>query len=227
MGVLASPLIGIRSCRIGNVWSGYAGFVEGVARMGHGLPFFPFLTNFLHLPIRSHQGEQTEMPVLRVVPGRLVIMLTYAAGRRLPGEGFKEKQENAKAYSQLQCPCSFNRSCRFRHRLVGQDRQGYTSESFAADQTRARRWKPAPGSGGRRTQRPAKIHLPTTAPCRRHRPTTTIRIWRGELRTWRSSWPITPRRPRAAKTQAASKPLIAPSGRIQMDVANFTPKRRQ
>ena len=104
--------------------------------------------------------------------------------------------------------------------LWAQDGQGYAPDYSAADQA------PAPVSSQPQMvaagqPRPPKMRPPTTALCRRPK-TTRTRIWRNEFQTWRSSWRTTPKRPRRPSPQAPTKPLIAPSGRIQFDVANFT-----
>ena len=47
-------------------------------------------------------------------------------------------------------------------------------------------------------------------------------IWQSAFQTWRSSWPTSPRPRKPGGARCPRKPLVAPSGRIQFDVANFT-----
>ena len=89
--------------------------------MGDGLLVFPFLTEFSHLPIRSNEGEQTEMPFLRVVQpcSRNVHPRDGASASR---ELFKEREDDAQAYFHLQCLRARHRACRLRDRPVGTGR---------------------------------------------------------------------------------------------------------
>ena len=64
------------------------------------------------------------------------------------------------------------------------------------------------------------IRRPTTGCC--HRQAVLIQIWRNGLRTWKNSWAKYAKAADDAKSAPPTKPLIAPSGRIQFDMANFS-----
>ena len=106
--------------------------------------------------------------------------------------------------------------------LRAQDGQGYAPGNFAADQTRAPEIGDQPqmvAAGQPKAAENAPPDYSALPPAERQ---LRSRIWRSALPTWRSSWRTTPKRLPRPRPKQPSKPLIAPSGRIQMDVANFT-----
>ena len=166
--VLPSPWIGIRSRCSGNIWSDYAGFIEGAARRGHGLPVFTFLTEFSHLPIRSHQRERTEMPVLHIEPGRAATMLTCMTGHRHPGKVPRENKKMPKRIFTCDVCVLVIAFVASATNLWAQDGQGYAPGYSAADPTRRPEiGKPAARAAAGRTKTGRRIRLPTTVPCRR------------------------------------------------------------